>query len=64
MIGCGKSKGYEEILPQLESFLDGNCRQITVASIKAYVARKLAGGTTARKPVPDRRKRKPHNTVA
>jgi hypothetical protein len=41
MLSCGKTKLYE-ILPELESFYDGGSRLITVASIKAYLARKLA----------------------
>jgi len=46
MLDVGNTKFYE-ILPELESFKDGKSRKITVASIKAYVARKLAAGTAA-----------------
>jgi hypothetical protein len=45
MLACGKTKLYE-ILPELESFYDGGSRLITVASIKAYLARKLADPAT------------------
>jgi hypothetical protein len=41
LLGCGLTRFYE-ILPELESYLDGSTRRITVASIKARIARKLA----------------------
>jgi excisionase family DNA binding protein len=44
MLGCGNTRGYELIAAgELESYRDGRSRKITVASIKAYVARRLAG---------------------
>jgi excisionase family DNA binding protein len=45
MLGCGNTRGYELLAAgELESYKDGRSRKITVASIKALVARRLAGG--------------------
>jgi hypothetical protein len=41
LLGCGNTRFYE-ILPELETFKDGKSRLITMASIKARIARKLA----------------------
>jgi excisionase family DNA binding protein len=54
MLGCGNTWGYELLAAgELESYLDGRSRKITVASIHAYIARRLAakgatGGTAQR----------------
>lgn len=46
MLNCGNTHGYELLAAgELESYKDGRSRKITVASIKAYVARRLAGAT-------------------
>jgi hypothetical protein len=43
MLGCGNTRGYALLASgDLESFLDGRARKITIASIRAYVARKIA----------------------
>jgi hypothetical protein len=43
MLGCGNTRGYELLAAgELESFLDGRARKITVESIHNYIARKLA----------------------
>lgn len=43
MLGCGNTRGYELLAAgELESYRDGRSRKITVASIKAYVARHLS----------------------
>jgi hypothetical protein len=43
MLGCGNTHGYALLAAgELESFKDGHSRKITVASIKAYIARRLA----------------------
>jgi excisionase family DNA binding protein len=43
MLNCGRTHGYELIAAgELESYLDGRSRKITVASVHAYVARQLA----------------------
>jgi hypothetical protein len=41
LLGCSNTRFYE-ILPELESFKDGKSRLITMASIRARVARKVA----------------------
>jgi hypothetical protein len=49
MLGCGPTYGYELLeRGELESFLDGGARKITVDSIKAYIAKKLATTATAK----------------
>jgi hypothetical protein len=63
ILQCGNTRGYELVNKrELESFLDGRARKITVDSIHRYIARKLAAGghngTTA--PQPRRRTRKHH----
>jgi hypothetical protein len=46
MLGCGNTRGYELLAAgELDSFLDGRSRKITVASIHAYVARALSAAT-------------------
>jgi excisionase family DNA binding protein len=43
MLDCGKDKIYELLkLKELDSYREGEARRITVASIRAYTARKLA----------------------
>jgi hypothetical protein len=43
ILGCGNTRGYELLAAgELESFLDGRARKITVASIRAYIDRQLA----------------------
>jgi excisionase family DNA binding protein len=47
MLGCGNTRGYELLAAgELESYKDGGSRKITVASIKAFVARQLATATS------------------
>jgi hypothetical protein len=42
MLDCGNTRLYELIAGgDLQSFKDGKCRKITVASIKAYIAQKI-----------------------
>jgi hypothetical protein len=49
MLGCGPTYGYELLAAgELDSFTDGGARKITVASIKAYIAKKLATSGTAK----------------
>jgi hypothetical protein len=50
LLACSNTKGYELLAAgELESFLDGRSRKITVASIRALIARRLAAekGATA-----------------
>ena len=43
MLACGNTRGYELLAAgELESYKEGRSRKITVASIKALVARRLA----------------------
>jgi hypothetical protein len=45
MLACSNTRGYELLAAgELDSYKDGRSRKITVASIKALVARRLAGG--------------------
>jgi hypothetical protein len=45
MLACGNTRGYELLAAgELENYKDGRSRKITLASIKALVARRLAGG--------------------
>jgi hypothetical protein len=44
MLDCGNTRGYELLAAgELESYKEGRSRKVTVASIKALVARRLAG---------------------
>jgi hypothetical protein len=44
MLACSNTKGYELLAAgELESYKEGRSRKITVASIKALIARRLAG---------------------
>ena len=58
MLGVCKDKLYILLREkELDSYLEGRSRRITVASIRAYVARKLAAAETferARHPYSDR----------
>ena len=48
LLDCGNTRLYELIAAQeLETYKDGKSRKITVASIRAYVARKIEAGPTA-----------------
>jgi hypothetical protein len=43
MLGCGNTHGYALLnAGELESFMDGRARKITVESIHRYIARRLA----------------------
>jgi len=42
MLNCGSSYFYEELLPQLDSYLEGDRRKVTVQSIERLVAKRLA----------------------
>jgi hypothetical protein len=57
LIGCGITRGYELVNSgQLESYLDGRARKITVRSILRYIERRLAAangpGKTLRQKLP------------
>jgi hypothetical protein len=47
MLACGNTRGYELLASgELESFLDGRSRKITVASIYRYIERHLINERT------------------
>jgi hypothetical protein len=57
MLNCGNTFGYQLLdRDELESFLDGKARKITVESIHRYIARKLAAGQSKKLAAPPRRK--------
>jgi hypothetical protein len=43
MLSCGRTRLYQLLAAkELDSFLDGGARKVVVASIYAYIARRLA----------------------
>jgi hypothetical protein len=53
MLACSNTRGYELLaVGELESFLDGRSRKITVESIHRYIARRLAPTDIAPSPQP------------
>jgi hypothetical protein len=57
MLDCGNTRGYELLnAGELESFLDGRARKITVESIHRYIERKLAATVAAQPPTQFRRR--------
>jgi len=58
-LGCGPTRLWSLIKAgEIDSFLDGNRRRITTASISNYVARRLAR-SPAKKAVPTRLRKTP-----
>jgi hypothetical protein len=60
MLSCSNTRGYELLAAgELESFLDGRSRKITVESIHALIARRLAAEKAPRaaREAPRRRRR-------
>jgi hypothetical protein len=48
MLTCGNTRGYELLAAgELDSYLDGRSRKITVESIHRYISRRLAASTPA-----------------
>jgi excisionase family DNA binding protein len=46
MLACGRTRLYQLLAAkELDTFLDGGARKITVASIHAYIERQLACAT-------------------
>ncbi len=60
LLACGNTRGYELLAAgELDSFLDGRSRKITVDLIQRYIARRLAPSDPPEiKPQPLRRSRK------
>jgi hypothetical protein len=48
VLSRGKTKFFEESLPKLDAFLDGNKLKITGKSIQALIASRVAGGRKPR----------------
>jgi hypothetical protein len=60
MLSCSNTRGYELLnAGELESFLDGRSRKITVESIHRYVARRLAPVVSPTKDTEPRRRGRP-----
>jgi hypothetical protein len=58
MLDCGPTHFYEKVLPELDSFLDGRSRKITVESIHRHIARQLSKTEKlSTEPLPRRRGR-------
>ena len=69
MLARSNTRGYELLAAgELDSFLDGRSRKITVASLRRYIAQRLVSsqGTTAHSQSPRRKRgrpRKSHSVV-
>lgn len=49
ILSCGNTRGYELLNSgELESFLDGGSRKITMESIHRYIERRLKEGSSVR----------------
>jgi hypothetical protein len=60
MLACGNTRLYELLTAkELESFLDGRSRKITVESIRRYIARRLAPVVSPTKDTEPRRRGRP-----
>jgi hypothetical protein len=60
MLACSNTRGYELLATgELESFLDGRSRKITVASIRRYILRRLPPADTAPRGQKPRRRGRP-----
>jgi hypothetical protein len=64
MLGCGNTHGYQLLnAGELESFLDGRTRKITVQSIHRFIARRLATVDANKAAPPPRRRGRPRKIV-
>jgi hypothetical protein len=60
MLACSNTRGYELLnAGELESFLDGRSRKITVDSIRRYIAQRLPHAEDAGTPPSPRRRGRP-----
>jgi hypothetical protein len=60
MLACGNTRLYELLAAkELDSFLDGRSRKITVESIRRYIARRLATAVGPPKDTEPRRRGRP-----
>jgi hypothetical protein len=63
MLACSNTRGYELLnAGELESFLDGRSRKITVESIRQYIARRLAPVVSPTTDTEPRRRGRPRKT--
>jgi hypothetical protein len=64
MLACSNTRGYELLAAgELDSFLDGRSRKISVDSIRRYIARRLAPTDCASSTEPQSRSRgHPHKS--
>lgn len=64
MLSCSNTRGYELIAAgELDSFLDGRSRKITVESIRRYIARRLVPAAGPTKDSEPRRRGRPRKTA-
>jgi len=65
MLACSNTRGYELLnAGELDSFLDGRSRKITVESIRRYIARHLSPNAASTGPQPKRGRRRPRKIPA
>jgi hypothetical protein len=65
MLDCGNTRLYELLATgELDSFLDGRSRKITVNSIHRYIARRLARTAAANTAPQPRRRGRPPKGIA
>jgi len=65
MLACSNTRGYELLnAGELDSFLDGRSRKITVESIRRYIARRLSANAASTRPQPKRGRGRPRKDDA
>jgi hypothetical protein len=65
MLACSNTRGYELLnAGELDSFLDGRSRKITVESIRRYIARRIPANAASTGPQPKRGRGRPRKDDA
>ena len=65
MLACSNTRGYELLnAGELDSFLDGRSRKITVESIRRYIARRFPANAASTEPQPKRGRGRPRKDDA
>ena len=65
ILGVGKTRFFEHILPELQSYLEGTRRIVTGRSIRAYRERRLAEPPAKRATYkPTKKRRSPEKSAA